>query len=93
MGELYYEISLQGQEVVDMCKICMGYIPAKKEIRPFITCRKGQCLWEDKEVLREKPGALPRLRERTGLGLYILRGSHIPLGRNVFYLYQIYIAT
>ena len=72
MGELYYEISLQGQEVVDMCKICMGYIPAKKEIRPLITCREGQCLWEDKEVPREKPGALPRLCERTGLGLYKL---------------------
>ena len=42
MGELYYEISLQGQEVVDMCKICMGYIPAKKEIRPLIYNLQGR---------------------------------------------------
>ena len=36
--------------------------------RPVITCREGQCSLEAKEVLRKKPGALPRLRESTGLG-------------------------
>ena len=36
MRELYYEISLQGQEVVDLCKICMRYIPAKKEITSLL---------------------------------------------------------
>ena len=43
--ELPCKISLQGQKVVDLCKICMRYIPAKREIRPVVTCREGQCLW------------------------------------------------
>ena len=76
--ELPCKISLQGQKVVDLCKICMKYIPAKREIRPVVTCREGQCFWEDKEVLREKPGALPRLRESTGLFQGINNGVTYP---------------
>ena len=84
MGELYYEISLQGQEVADLCKICTRYIPAKRVIRPGRTCREGQCLWEAKEVPREKPGALPRLLESTGPFQGINNGVIYPLGRDVF---------
>ena len=63
MGELYYEISLQGQEVVDLCKICTRYIPAKRVIRPGKT-------WQGRPVLvgsqGSAEGALPRLLESTG---------------------------
>ena len=33
-------------------KICVGYIPAKRDIRPVISRGKGQCLSEAKEVPR-----------------------------------------
>ena len=63
MGELYYEKSLQGQEIVDLCKICTRYIPAKREIRPGKT-------WQGRPVLvgsqGSAEGALPRLLESTG---------------------------
>ena len=41
----------------------MGFIPAKKEIRPDIYLEEGQCLSKAKEVPRAKPEALPRLCE------------------------------
>ena len=43
----------------------MGYVPAKSDIRPMISCRECQCLSKAKEVLRAKPETLPRLREST----------------------------
>ena len=56
---------LQGQEVVDLCKICTRYIPAKRVIRAY-NLQGRPVLWEAKEVQKEKPGALPRLLESTG---------------------------
>ena len=47
--------------------ISMGYIPAKRDIRPVISRGEGQRLSDAKEVPRAKPEALPRLHESTGL--------------------------
>ena len=82
MLELYYEKSLQGQEIVDLCKICTRYIPAKREIRPGKTCRKASCGKPRK--CQEKPGALPRLLESTGPFQGMNNGVIYPLGRDVF---------
>ena len=43
--------------------ICVGFIPAKKDIRPNIYLEEGQCLSKAKDVPRAKPEALPRLCE------------------------------
>jgi len=47
--------------------LCIGYIPARQDIRPVISRGKGQCLSEAEEVPRAKPEALPRLNESTDL--------------------------
>ena len=47
--------------------LSVGYIPAKRDIRPVISRGKGQCSSEAEEVPRVKPEVLPRLNESTDL--------------------------
>ena len=49
----------------------MGYIPAKREIRPVIARGEGQCLREALEVTFPKG--------------YVYNGLYIPLGRDASY--------
>ena len=87
MGELHYEISLQGQEVVDLCKICMYEIHHCQEGNKSRYNLQGRpVLWEAKE----KPGALPRLLESTGPFQGINNGvTYLLAGMYFIYIYQI----
>ena len=44
-------------------EICIGYIPGQRDIRPVISCGKGQCL----SGPRKCRGRSPRRNESTGL--------------------------
>ena len=64
--------------------MCIGYIPANRDIRPITPHREGQCLSQSKEVPRAKPKALPRPHKSTGLTKG-KKGSHIALGSGIIH--------